>query len=215
MYPALPVVRFAALLVPLSLAAWLSGCASGLSKEECDAADWRAIGYEDGIKGWSQTRLSTHRKACAKHGVSLVLDDYLKGWQAGVEQYCQPANGYRQGRSGAGYQGVCPAQLEPGFMQAYRSGRELYALEKDVQRLGHAVNTSHNRMADLEVAIRDAGLELVAPDVSTARRVVLLDEVRKMEAEYSDLRDHRIPELENQLAMQQSNLAQMRAEHQY
>jgi hypothetical protein len=209
------VTRFVTFFIPVMLVTWLSGCASGLSKEECDTISWRAIGYEDGMKGWSQTRVGTHRKACARHGVALDLEDYRQGWEEGVERYCQPSNGYRQGRSGASYHAVCPQQVEPEFMQAYSSGRELYVLEKDVRRLSRALNSSRSHLADLEVSIRDAGLELVAPDVPTRQRVILLDELRVLEAEYSELRNYEIPELEHQLADQQDNLARMRADHQY
>lgn len=198
----------------VALAACLSGCASGLSKEECDTIDWRTIGYEDGIKGWSQTRVSTHRKACAKHGVALELDAYRQGWNEGVERYCQPGNGYRQGRSGGQYQGVCPQRLEPGFMQAYRSGRELYVVENDVQQLSRTLNTKRRHVGELETAIRDTGLDLVAPGVSTEERIILLDDLRKLEAEYSDLRNYEIPELEHQLATRQSALETLRAQHQ-
>lgn len=214
MYPAPLLTVFARFSCLLALAAWLTGCASGLSKEECDSIDWRTIGYEDGIKGWSQTRVSNHRKACAKHGVTLELDAYRQGWAEGVERYCQPGNGYRQGRSGGQYQGVCPQRLEPGFMQAYQSGRELYVAEKDVQQLSRTLNAKRRHLGELETAIRDTGLDLVAPGIHTEQRVILLDELRKLEAEYSDLRNYAIPDLEHQLATQQSKLSNLRAQHQ-
>jgi hypothetical protein len=203
------------MLIPVTFVACLSGCASGPTKEECVAVDWRTLGYEDGIKGWSQTRVGTHRKACAKHGVTLNLDAYRQGWQEGVERYCQPGNGYRQGRGGAAYQGVCPEQLEPGFLEAYRSGRDLYSVEKDVQQLSRALYSARSHLAKLEVAIRDTGLDLVAPGLPTAERVVLLDELRKLEAEHSELRNHEIPALEHRLAIRQDDLAEMRASQQY
>ena len=103
------------LWVAAVLAILLSGCASGLSKEECHLADWRTIGYEDGVRGLAQSRISGHRKACAEHGVAMNLDAYRGGWDEGVRRYCQPANGFRQGRAGSRYNGVCPADLEPAF----------------------------------------------------------------------------------------------------
>lgn len=215
MYPAPLATRLIGYATCFTLAVWLSGCASGLSKEECATIDWQAIGYEDGINGWSQTRIGTHRKACAKHGVTLDLAAYRQGWQEGIESYCQPGNGYRQGRSGASYQGICPPELEPGFMQEYSSGRELYTLEKDVQHLSKRLKAKRNHLAELETALRDTGIDLVAHGISTEQRVILLDDLRKMEAEHSDLRNHVIPELEHQLATRQADLAHMRADHQY
>ena len=100
----------------------MTGCAT-MSKSECNTADWRTIGYEDGSAGYSAERMAQHRKACADHGVRLALDDYQDGRQQGLREYCQPQNAYRVGAYGGNYRGVCPADLEPAFMAAYESGR--------------------------------------------------------------------------------------------
>ena len=90
----------------------LAGCAS-LGKEECLNADWRTIGYEDGTRGYSGSRIASHRKACAKHGVTPDLDQYEEGRLLGLREYCTPRNGYRLGTMGKGYNGVCPSDLAP------------------------------------------------------------------------------------------------------
>lgn len=215
MYTPLNRTRFAQCSVLVIFAAWFAGCATGLSKEECATVDWRAIGYEDGISGWTQARVATHRKACAKHGVALDLDAYRGGWQDGVQRYCQPGSAYHQGRTGEQYLGVCPETLEAGFIHAYNSGREYYLLEVDVARLTRSLNARRTRLADIEVAIRDTGLDLVAEGLSTEQRVLLLDDLRKLEAEHSNIRNYAIPELEQQLVGQQARLARMQATHQY
>ena len=193
-------------LLLLAFGAILTGCASGLSKDECQVVDWHAIGYEDAVRGWSQTRVGHHRKACARHGVALDLGAYRQGWEEGAERYCQPGNGYRQGRSGSRYPGICPAALEPAFLDAYNSGRELYQLEAAVQHTTRALHARHSRLADIEIELRDTGLDLIAPGISTEQRLVLLDELRKLERERAaNQRD--IPALEEQLAMQQASLS--------
>jgi hypothetical protein len=201
-------------LVPLALVAILTGCASGLSKQECDVADWRAIGYEDGVKGWSQARIGEHRKACAKHGVSLDLDAYRSGWEEGVERYCQPGNGYHEGRAGRRYLGVCPQGLEPAFLSAYHDGRELYGLEAKVHQIAKQLQYDRTRLANIEVEMRDAGLELVAPGVATERRVVLLDELRKLEEERAATKAA-IPALEADLESHKQRLAIISAQQEY
>jgi Protein of unknown function (DUF2799) len=200
--------------VPLALALVMSGCASGLTKEECQFVDWRTIGYEDGLKGLPQTRISEHRKACAEHGVALNLDAYRSGWDDGVRSFCQPGTGYRLGRSGGRYNGVCPSAQESVFLQAYAHGREIHDLESEVNSLQRTLNYKHNRMAEIEVEMRDTGLSLVAAGLSTDQRVVLLDELRKLEQERTATRAE-IPNLEVELEEQRQHLAEVSARHPY
>jgi hypothetical protein len=103
-----------------------------MSETECLATDWRTIGYEDGVAGYSGDHISHHRKACAKHGVRADLAQYQAGRSQGLKEYCQPANGYRLGENGATYRGVCPANLEREFLPAFEAGHELYTLRARV-----------------------------------------------------------------------------------
>lgn len=202
------------LLTLAGLIVMASGCSSGLTREECQVVDWRSIGYEDGIRGRSQGSISGHRKACAKHGVAMDLAAYREGWDEGIGRYCQPGNGYQRGRRGSAYNAVCPRELEAAFLDAYREGRELHDLQAEVQRLTHAVNNSHKRIAELETAIVDTGITLVSPGVTTEQRVVMLDELRRMEQERSAIRED-IPALEQELARQQEQLAIVSADRRY
>ena len=198
----------------VAIAVLASGCASGLSREECNTADWRTIGYEDGVQGRSEARISGHRKACARHGVGLNLETYRSGWDEGVRRYCQAGNGYHQGRRGKSYSGVCPAQLEADFLTAYRAGRELYGLEAGVQRTARKLKHKRKHLADIEVDMRDTGIELVTTGVTTERRIILLDELRKLEQERSATKAQ-IPALEAELERQTSRLATISTGHEY
>jgi hypothetical protein len=186
---------------------FVSGCAS-LSKEECQTADWRTIGYEDGVQGRPEARIGEHRKACAEHGVALELETYRSGWDEGVARFCQPGNGYQQGRSGRKYAGVCPNALEADFLQAYNDGRALYELEYNIRRLSKKLTYQRKRLTEIDVEMRDAGLELIAKGIPTERRVVLLDELRKLGDERSDIKT-RIPPLEAELEDQKQRLSVM------
>ncbi len=88
------------------LALSLSGCAS-MSGDECMTSDWSAIGYEDGSRGYTTDRMSKHRKACAKHGVTPDFTAYQSGRDQGLVEYCQPSRGFNVGSNGGSYQGVC------------------------------------------------------------------------------------------------------------
>ena len=190
----------------VAFAALVAGCASGLSVEECNTADWRTIGYEDGVQGRSEARISEHRQACAKHGVGLNFDAYRSGWDEGIKRYCQPGKGYSLGRRGRSYGGICPALLEAAFLQAYRQGREIYDLRADVHRTAQKLRHKRKRLADIEVGMRDTGIELVTEGVTTERRVILLDELRKLEQERSATKAQ-IPVLEAELERKTNRLA--------
>ena len=211
----LQLISLARRLAALPLFAVLAaGCASGLSRDECNTADWRTIGYEDGVQGRSEARISGHRKACARHGVGLNFDAYRSGWDEGVRRYCQLGNAYHQGRRGKAYSGVCPAGMEGGFLQAYRAGRELYDLEADVQRTARKLKHKRARLNAIEVDMRDTGLELVTAGVTTERRVILLDELRKLEQDRAATKAQ-IPVLEAELERQENRLITISSGHEY
>ncbi|MGD8851905.1 MAG: DUF2799 domain-containing protein [Gammaproteobacteria bacterium] len=201
-------------LAPVAFAALLTACAGGMSKEECQLADWRTIGYEDGVRGLPQTQISGHRKACAGYGVALNLDAYRSGWEEGVRRYCQPGNGYRLGRSGGRYNGVCPTELEPAFLEAHGYGREIHALESEIKGLQHTLRHKYDRVAALEVEMRDTGIDLVAAEMTTPQRVVLLDELRKLQQEHASTKAE-IPYIESELEDRREHLAAVISERRY
>jgi hypothetical protein len=135
---------------------FLSACSSTMNKDECRAVDWRTVGYEDGVAGYSGERIGQHRKACAEHGVTPDLDAYRAGRADGLREYCQPHNGYRAGVNGAAYYDSCPAELAPAFVAAYESGRELYVRTR--------------RVTDVDAAIAARRRELVRLEDNVARR---------------------------------------------
>ncbi len=200
--------------VVLALATSLAGCATGLSKQECQVADWHTIGFEDGAKGRPEAQLGKHRKACAEHGIALQLSEYREGWHTGVKSYCQPANGYNLGRKGKAYGGVCPGTLEPGFLGAYGDGRSLYMLEQDVHRLSRTLTRKRNRLKSIDTEARDAGLELVAKGIPTERRVVLLDNIRKLAEERAETKTQ-IPTIQAELESKRQQLSTLSSAHVY
>ena len=115
--------------------AGLGGCAS-MSADECLTLDWTTIGFEDGSRGYTADRVGTHRKACAKHGVSADLVAYQRGHAQGVESFCQPGRAFNFGANGGGYNGVCPAHLEQDFLEAYSKRHKLHSLRSRPVRGG-------------------------------------------------------------------------------
>ena len=137
----------------------LSGCA-GMSDEECLATDWSAVGYEDGARGFTTERFSRHRTACAKHGITADFGAYQAGRERGLVEYCQPGRGYDIGASGGRYYGVCSADREPDFLDAYNEGYQLYTLRSNVNRANASINAREQRIllvADLKALSERTG----------------------------------------------------------
>ncbi|MBD3646785.1 MAG: DUF2799 domain-containing protein, partial [Pseudomonadales bacterium] len=97
----------------------LGGCAS-LSKDECINADWRLIGYEDGLNGAPKSRIAQHRKACADHDVVPNKASYDAGYEEGILSYCSYSRGERAGQYGRRAEDVCPAYSD--YASGYDSG---------------------------------------------------------------------------------------------
>ena len=108
----------------------LQSCAT-LSGNECETADWWLIGQEDGSEGLPLTHLSEHRESCAEHGVAPDQDAYTKGHRSGLAVYCTRFTGYKVGRSGQPYHGICDGSLAEAFESGLSRGRMVRTLETE------------------------------------------------------------------------------------
>jgi len=185
------------------LAVALGGC-GGMSASECELADWRAVGYEDGSRGRSTDTFGRHRKACAKHEVAADFDDYQAGRQSGLREYCKPERGYQEGARGAQYHGVCPADLESDFYDAFLEGQILYNLESAVAKTARQIESNKARMNSIE--------KKLAENTSDAIRGLSSDKLAELVVETKQLAEERITleqeneQLEQRLAREQEEL---------
>lgn len=147
----------------------MSGC-STMNKDECLAVDWRTVGYEDGVAGYSGDRISQHRKACAKYGVQTDLNQYQSGRAQGLREYCKPANGYRLGSRGSAYGGVCPADMEDGFVSAFEVGHQLYSLGSRVSEAKSQLASKRHELERVEHGIVQSTATAVSKDTSKEDR---------------------------------------------
>ncbi|MDE0095331.1 MAG: DUF2799 domain-containing protein [Gammaproteobacteria bacterium] len=168
------------LVICMSAAVAISGCVA-MSEEECRSADWRTVGYEDGARGIQ--RISDYRQACAKAGVVPDLDAYLHGLDEGLAVYCRPARGYRTGRSGRLYGGVCPEDLEPGFLDAYSVGRRVHAAEVEAAGWRRTVGNLDEQIAKAEEAIDELEWQLDNADLTTEQRRATRADIYELLAE--------------------------------
>jgi hypothetical protein len=175
------IARFPHLLTAgLILAALAnSGCRT-MNKDECLAVDWRTIGYEDGVAGYQGDRIGQHRKACAKHGVSPDLSLYQAGREEGLREYCQPANGYRVGARGGSYAGVCPAELDSGFVSAFESGRQLYTLESRLSSASRQLESKRRELDRVEHEIVEKSTTIISDESKSENRAQALLDTKQL-----------------------------------
>jgi outer membrane murein-binding lipoprotein Lpp len=171
----------------ISVALLLAGCASGVSKEQCMAADWRTVGYEDGVQGWPSDRIGVHRVACGKHQITPDLAAYLEGRERGLIEYCQPRNGYRVGLRGAGYANVCPTPTEAAFIDGYRYGRQIHDARSALRQSQAQLRGARESLAQTEAAMASVTAELVLPDVPSPRRAFLATELVRLTSGRAEL----------------------------
>jgi hypothetical protein len=173
--------------MPLTiLLAALGGCA-GMDADECRTADWRAIGYEDGIQGQSAAYFGTRRKACAEHGVSADFDAWLAGRGEGVAHFCRPQNGYQLGAQGHPDPGVCPVVLEAAFVAAHAAGYGLYERGALVDRLRRKLHHSRRRAQEIEHLLAERTALLLAPHLAGAERARIAVDLKQLTEERIDL----------------------------
>lgn len=181
----------------------LSGCAT-LSEDECRTADWRTIGYEDGMSGQLSRRIGQHREACAEVGIAPDLQAYLAGHKQGVKHFCRPQNGFNLGKRGAGYNGVCSGDAEYKFLRGYRSGKQVHQLYVKISALRRDIEQIHKEQHELEDEIASNEELIIADSTSPKLRKELLKQNRKLEqiivekAVYIRDYEHRIGRLEVQ-----------------
>ncbi len=200
--PPVGLVRHGALM---ALAAFLSGCAH-MNEAECQLADWRTIGFEDGSRGADASLIGRHREVCAKHGVAPDLVAYQDGRDEGLRQFCRPANGFNQGQSGAAYRGVCPRDLEPDFLAAWNAGRQIWEVASAVRETEQQLQRREQRLAWLKEERQAAEAELISDGVTAERRAELLAEVKELAKEQGAV-ENQVTELLIELDRRQERLA--------
>jgi len=156
----------------------LGSCAT-MSEEQCLAGDWSGQGYSDGASGLTMSRLDDHAKACGKHGVTPDAAAYAAGRREGLLRYCTVDKGFEVGRTGGGYAGVCPSDLEGDFLYAYRDGQVVHAAEQALSEARSRVDSLGSRLEELDEKIIAKQAEARAEGLTEAQR----EEVRKRIAE--------------------------------
>ncbi len=181
-----------------------SGCAS-MSAEECAFSDWSAVGYADGARGYTSDRFSAHNKACAKHGVPADFAAYQEGREGGLREFCQPSRGYQLGENGGRYNGVCSADLEPGFLDAYRIGSHLHTLRSNVNSASSGIAARERELENIESSMLSKELRLIDKEATTEERIQILADLKNYSERTGEL-EAEIKELYSDLARYEDEL---------
>jgi len=113
---------------------FLAACAS-LNEEACRTGDWESIGYNDGVRGRSQSYINQHRDACSEFGIAPNTATWLRGRLEGLKQYCTPENSYKTGRRGSELNNVCPTTVFGDLRLANFYGLRYYEIEQEIKAL--------------------------------------------------------------------------------
>jgi len=126
--------------------AQMIGCSS-MSVEECRAADWHAVGMMDGQNGVPVTRVNDYSEDCKEAEVRVDHAAWYAGYDLGLSYYCMPDNGYRIGRSGGMYFGVCDSPL---FIEQYNQGQREYRVEQRIRKIDNELVSIKRELKLLE-----------------------------------------------------------------
>lgn len=141
----------------------LGGCAS-LTEEECRAGDWASIGQSDGAEGRAaDAQFARHVKACEKVAVTPDKASWQDGYARGLQTYCTPLTGLREGLAGRRYRDVCQAAVEAAFLQGFDLGtadNKARAKVEDLRREISALQASNRRLTGLLSKDADTPLRL-------------------------------------------------------
>ena len=193
----------------LSVAAYCLAACSGMSEQACLTADWRTVGFEDGTAGRSVANIGSYRNACANHGVAPDLAAYRSGHAEGVQIYCRDSNGFSVGHSGAQYQGVCPADLEPAFVAEYNVGRHLYELESALRSVDARIASNYRSQDNIKQELTTIAAQMVAPDTTPEQRVAMVTRSADLGQRFGALGSE-LRELERERALRERELLDYR-----
>ncbi|MCF8505063.1 MAG: DUF2799 domain-containing protein [Caulobacter sp.] len=158
----------------------LTGSCASLSEDQCMTGDWAGIGYGDGAAGYGTGRFGDHVKACEKYGVMPEQSVYMTGRARGLTVYCQPDRGFRVGRQGSSYGGVCPASLEGPFLAAYSDGRLVWDVQQRYDRAQSAINDAERRADDIDRQMREAEARLADSTVTDDEKKAIRERLKAL-----------------------------------
>ncbi|MBA6413146.1 DUF2799 domain-containing protein [Parahaliea sp. F7430] len=177
-------------------------------------ADWHSIGYEDAARGEASTRMTAHREACAKHGITPEIRKYKRGHEEGLVVFCTGSSGYNRAQSGYQYQGICPQALEADFLEGYKAGREIYLVRTEVERLESRQNSLEQEQERIKTEIKEKEAELFDSDKTERQRRKIYQDISLLNERQGSLLQER-DELIRKLSEGEAELRKLHSRSNY
>lgn len=192
----------------------LSGGCATMNKSECQTADWVMIGMGDGARGYQESYIDNHRRACAKFGVTPDLNLYRDGYSQGIRRFCTARNGFSIGRSGRQYNGACPSDLQQEFWQAHALGQEIYQCLEKIKSINVAINAKEEEIEKVIATNNDNEQLLIHGELPPTERAILLEDIKATKKTLSQIEDE-IYDLEGLRANGEDELADLNSRNIY
>ena len=115
---------FFSIVVGWILTALLIGCVTtaDIKRNYCKGIDTYKQGQIDVSRGKTENFFNKEAKKCAEYGVQLNQEQYEKGRQKELKNFCSYEKGYEFGLNGKKYLNICPKKLAADFFKGYRKG---------------------------------------------------------------------------------------------
>ena len=111
-------------LIPLILATLLLTYCSINKKADCENGNWQEQGFRDATQGYGKDKFTHRKEACLKQSFTTDEAFYWKGYEQGLQRFCNFKSGYEYGKKGKKYRDTCPLELESEFYKGYMEGQK-------------------------------------------------------------------------------------------
>lgn len=162
--------------VLVSLIALTSGCAT-MNREECQTADWYLIGMQDAENGERPSHVHDYVKQCGEFGVKPDQQQFNLGHSKGLHTYCTQDIGFKQGKKGREYKGICPSTTEADFRVGYDIGQQYYAVNKEISALESKINSNTRKIKKNIQAIKNMKEMVLKSSDPAKKKQALMGEV--------------------------------------
>ncbi|MBS3797849.1 MULTISPECIES: DUF2799 domain-containing protein [unclassified Pseudoalteromonas] len=183
------LVRSGLIIMMLAL---LSGCSS-ISQQQCERGDWFDIGFGHGQQGRTLANGKNIIYDCLEYGVRPTLEDYKRGHQEGLKDYCEPENAFTQGLNGRDYNPICRSEE---FRLAWQQGHDRYVVNRHRNEIS-------SRLNQIDDELKHIHWQLHSEELTREQRRELKHRRHRLEHEQDDLRRERalLPILDNKLEL--------------